>query len=97
MPPRVAPQQVVVIPIPNSKMTGGDKKVGPTRLTPLLTYRDKCSIKHCDGTEQTNGTQLSRLAERYDCVMIVSGLFHTAHWHMPVVSIARACRGSVPM
>ena len=27
MPPRVAPQQVVVIPIPNAKMTGDDKQV----------------------------------------------------------------------
>ena len=34
MPPRVAPQQVVVIPIPNAKMTGDDKQV-PTCVTML--------------------------------------------------------------
>lgn len=36
MPPKVAPQQVVVIPIPNSKMTEDASKVGP--LTLALAY-----------------------------------------------------------
>ncbi len=37
MPPRVAPQQVVVIPIPNAKMTGDDKQVW-TCVTMLTNY-----------------------------------------------------------
>ena len=37
MPPRVAPQQVVVIPIPNAKMTGDDKQV-PTCVTKSNNY-----------------------------------------------------------
>ena len=36
MPPRVAPQQVVVIPIPNSKMPEDSRKVGPCLILSIL-------------------------------------------------------------
>ena len=39
MPPRVAPQQVVVIPIPNAKMSEDDKQVGLPSLPPA-THAD---------------------------------------------------------
>lgn len=51
MPPRVAPQQVVVIPIPNAKMTGDDKQV-PTSVTTVKNFvcmrmRDCVSVSLC--------------------------------------------------
>ncbi len=54
MPPRVAPQQVVVIPIPNTKMTGDDKQV-PTCVPKfknfvcvrMCTCVSVCSVSVC--------------------------------------------------
>ena len=54
MPPRVAPQQVVVIPIPNAKMTGDDKQVW-TCVTTLNNYVSTLCAWACDCVSLCSG------------------------------------------
>ena len=60
LPPKMAPQQVVVIPIPNSKMPEDARKVSDSTLVPM--HVAVCKIMHSIGSPVSS----HRLRERQE-------------------------------